>query len=137
MLNRWGDVSRIQCDQFLYILHIDKEDNPFPDGDRYIPWIYLHISSKTAKQRPYDKHISQVMTIGKTFNISTMKSIEEAVRYYLDTWQPKYIVIGAYEIDYYRRVKLYLSRLDKIGYKVKQKIFVKERHNDVYYLERK
>jgi hypothetical protein len=66
-----------------------------------------------------------------------MKSIEEAVRYYLDTWQPKYILIGAYEIDYYRRVKLYLSRLDKMGYKVKQKIFVKERHNDVYYLERK
>ena len=144
MLNRWGDWRRIEYEDFVYIIHIDKEDNPFEDGDIFIPWFSIHITKKTAKKRKDKnalKYDPRFTIIGKTFNMIIMRQIEEAVRSYLMTWEPKYIIIGAYEIDHERRIKLYLNRLATMGY-----FLIKHDHGfnyetkktyDDYYLERR
>ena len=136
VLSRWGDWSRIEHDGYVYIVNVAKEDNPFDDGGRYIPWFYIHLTAMTAKNRPYEKHAAVVMAIRKTFNMVIMRKLEDSIRYYLDVWQPKYIAIGAYEVDRERRMRLYLSRLATMGYRVKLHVSESKDTQDFYYLER-
>ena len=136
VFSRWGDWDRIEHEDFVYIINVMKEDNPFPDGDRFIPWFYLHITAKSAKKRPYEKHEAMVMTTGKTFNMAIMRKIEGSIRYYLDVWEPKYISVAAHTSDHERRIRLYLSRLETMGYKVKQHNAETREIQEGYYLER-
>jgi hypothetical protein len=142
LLCKWGDIARLNEGSFTYIITIQKEPNPYYNNETYfseeefIPWISVHISDKTSKIRGLSKAKNHMHIIGNTFNMSIMKRIESVIRWYLELHTPKYICVGAYEIDYDRRIKLYLSRLSKLGYKVKEKVYGEFRHEAIYYLEK-
>lgn len=142
ILCKWGDIAKLHEGNFTYIITIQKEPNPYYNDktnryeEEFIPWFYIHISSKTSKVRGMSKDKNYMLALGNTFNMSIMKRIENVIRWYLELHTPKYICVGAYEIDYDRRIKLYLSRLNKMGYKVKEKVYGKFKHETIYYLEK-
>jgi len=109
---RYGEIARLYCNDRLYILEAIR--HPYNDADAV--WFDLYISNKSSKNRPYKTKEQQQYHLGGG-DAAIIRRLVAAVREYLETWQPPYLLIGAYTgDDWVKRMTFYLTVLSRLGY---------------------
>lgn len=118
-MRQFGEIGRVKNGKIEYIIFSHKHSY----GQLDIPWFDIRISSKSAKKNK----IEQYNLLKNTFNLSSMRSIEQIIKIYLNEIKPVYLAISAHEQDFERRISLYTKRLESMKY------FVKEVHQEYGY----
>lgn len=109
-MRRFGEIGRIKSDKLEYIIYSCRHEYKQLD----IPWFDIWISSKSSKKN----NITQYDLLNKTFNVYAIRSIENIIKKYLIETKPLYLAIGAYEIDYEKRINFYTKRLKTMNYEI-------------------
>jgi len=111
-MRQFGEIGRVKNGKIEYIIFSHTHSY----GQLDIPWFDIRISSKSAKKN----RIEQYNLLKNTFNLSSMRSIEQIIKIYLNEIKPVYLAISAHEQDFERRISLYTKRLESMKYFVKE-----------------
>ena len=107
------EIGRISHDGKLYLVFASIA---YYEGEDHV-WFEIRISSKSSKK----KNIDQWSLEGKTFNLGIMRAIEKIISNYLNENKPDLLLVSAYKDSREKRLKLYTTILERLGYeKVKR-----------------
>ena len=113
-MKKYGEIGRVKLGDFTYILETSKET--IFTGDDAV-WFDIHITRKSAKRRHLSNKLENMYT--KTQGgIKEFNEIAGIVKAYLKEIQPEFLIVSAYNDDYYyKRLRVYANFLSRNGYK--------------------